>query len=47
VKAVFDDMIERHGQLGDAPLELLFAVMRADPVLAGLLAPHGIEIGER
>jgi hypothetical protein len=44
VKGVFDDMIERHGQLGDTPLEVLFAVMRADPVLAGLLAPYGIEL---
>lgn len=47
VKAVFDDMIERHGQLGDTPLELLLGLMRADPVLAGLLTSHGMEIGER
>jgi hypothetical protein len=47
LKAVFDNIVERHGRLAVAPLELLFALMRADPVLARLLAPHGIDIGER
>ena len=42
VRGVFDRMIERHGQIGVSPLELLLDLIRADAALAERLAPHGL-----
>jgi hypothetical protein len=41
-REVFDGIIERQGHIGVAALELLLALIRADPVLAQRLAPHGL-----
>lgn len=36
-------ILERDGHLGASPLELLLDLIRADPGLAELLAPHGLD----
>lgn len=35
-------MMERYGQVGVPPLELLLNLIRADPALAECLSPHGL-----
>lgn len=42
VRGVIDAVIDRYGQLGAPPLELLLDLIRLDPALVGCLSPHGL-----
>ena len=42
VKGVFDAMLERHGNIGASPLELLLDLICATPTIADQLAPLGL-----
>jgi hypothetical protein len=44
VRRVLDPIIERHGGIGVSPLVLLRDLIRAEPVLAERLAPHGLNL---
>ncbi len=43
VREVFDAVLERHGQLGVPPLELLRDLLRSVPAFAERLRPHGLD----